>query len=993
MKRYNPKEIEPKWQAKWEADKIYQATEDPAKPKKYVLEYFPYPSGAAMHVGHVRNYAIGDATARFNRMQGYNVLHPMGWDAFGLPAENYAIKHHVSPRAAIDENTERFKEQLMQMGFSYDWSREIDSTDPKYYRWTQWFFLLLFKKGLAYQQESLQWWCPFDKTVLANEQVENGRCWRCGHEVEKKSLKQWFFRITKYADRLLNDLDDLDWSEAIKSMQRNWIGRSSGAEVEFILDKDLHNQDFLFLHAFQDNAESVFWPWLKHELEAKGAKVTALNLPNSSKPNIDEQIKYVMQNYTFTEQTTIVCHSLGGVLALKLLPRIDTTINKLILAGTPLHTDNFKDGVRQPELDDCCDWQFDFDGVKRKAKDIHVLSSTNDHVVPISHGQELAEKLDTTLEEYETTKPHFNGDSEPSLLREIIPSINVFTTRPDTLFGATFLVLAPEHPLVKTITTEEHKQHVNNYLQAVAAKSDIERQNTDIEKTGVFTGAYAINPVNDAKVPIWIADYVLSGYGTGAIMAVPAHDERDWAFAKKFDLPIVRVVKNDAPDDACSHDEGIMINSNDYNDLPSDQAREKIVADLEKQNVAKEEVNYKIRDWLISRQRYWGAPIPIIHCPRDGAVAVPDDQLPVVLPEIKSYEPSGDGRSPLANIPEFVNTTCPKCGGAAQRETDTMDGFACSSWYFLRFADPHNDQAPFDKAKADFWLPVDDYIGGAEHAVMHLLYARFWTKVMYDEKMIDFEEPFTKLRNHGMILAPDGQKMSKSKDNTIEPDSLINQGYGADSIRIMELFIGPWDQAVNWSVEGLGGAFRFLQRLWTLVQEFNEVDMKQTSESSQELLVISHRTIKKVSQDLQAMNFNTAISAMMEEVNELYKIKATDNYVASDWPFALESLLQLLAPFAPHIAEELWQQLGHKGSIHSNEWPKWDDKYLVSQTMTIAIQINGKLRAELELPTDTSEEQVISAAKANERVAAYLDSQQVVKTIYVPKKLVNLVLQ
>jgi leucyl-tRNA synthetase len=809
MQRYNPKDIEPKWQAKWEADKIYQASEDTAKPKKYVLEYFPYPSGAAMHVGHVRNYTIGDAIARFNRMNGFNVLHPMGWDAFGLPAENYAIKHKISPRKAIDENTKRFKEQLIQMGFSYDWSREIDSTDPKYYKWTQWFFLMLFKKGLAYQQEALVNWDPVDKTVLANEQVIDGKAERSGAIVEKKSLNQWFFKITDYADRLLDDLDDLNWSDSIKTMQRNWIGRSKGAEVDFKID----------------------------------------------------------------------------------------------------------------------------------------------------------------------------GSDE---------TIRVFTTRPDTLFGANFMVLAPEHQLVAGITTHEQKAKVEAYVKTAQAKSDIERQETEHEKTGVFTGAYAINPVNDEKIPVWIADYVLGGYGTGAIMAVPAHDERDYQFAKKFELPIVRVIKNAAPDDECTHDEGVMVNSGKYDGMPSEQAREKIVVDLEKASVAEEVVNYKIRDWLISRQRYWGAPIPIIHCPKDGAVAVPEDQLPVVLPDVKSYEPSGDGRSPLANVTEFVNTTCPKCGGPAERETDTMDGFACSSWYFLRFADPHNDKTPFDRDKADFWLPVDDYIGGAEHAVMHLLYARFWTKVMFDEGLIDFEEPFMTLRNQGMILAPDGAKMSKSKNNTIEPDSIIEQGYGADSIRIMELFIGPWNQVANWSVEGMGGAYRFLQRTWTLVQEFNDSDGG--SGESLELQRSVHKTIKKVSQDLHDLSFNTAIAALMECVNDLYHIKAEDNYGSTEWQWALESLTQLLAPFAPHISEELWQQLGQGESVHLSQWPGYDEKYLVQDSITVVIQVNGKLRGEIQIASDASEETVVASAKSHDKVVNYLSGHEIRKTIYVPGKLVNFVI-
>ncbi len=957
MKRYNPKEIEPKWQQAWEEAGIYSATENSHKPKKYILEYFPYPSGAAMHVGHVRNYTIGDATARFNRMRGYNVLHPMGWDAFGLPAENYALKTGITPRKAIDENTARFKRQLVQMGFGYDWSREIDSTDPAYYKWTQWFFLLLYKKGLAYQQESLQWWCPVDKTVLANEQVEAGKCWRCGNDVEKKALKQWFFKITDYADRLLTDLDDLDWSDAIKAMQRNWIGKSKGAEIDF----------------------------------------------------------------------------------------------------------------------------------------------------------------------------NINGSDE---------LIKVFTTRPDTLFGVTFMVLAPEHHIVKSITTKDQKNAVENYIKQAQNKSDIERQETAAEqKTGVFTGAYAINPVNNEKIPIWIADYVLMGYGTGAIMAVPAHDQRDYEFAKAFNLPVKFVVeptfgqaqgddmykksifvvlrnpttnqiivldwgprqerhggnmligggvedgesyqiaaereiveetgyknfkfvkeaefsghgffysntknknmnvsgkgllfdlideekastnldegeKNKfkvtwQPADAVAamlHDgnheafyrylvlnevysgEGVMINSGEYNGMSSAEVRNKIIADLQAKGLAQEKVNFKMRDWLISRQRYWGAPIPMIHCQQCGIVPVPEDQLPVKLPELSKFEPSGDGRSPLANVPDFVNTTCPQCGGKAERETDTMDGFACSSWYFLRFADPHNDTAAFSEDKVEFWLPVDDYIGGAEHAVMHLLYARFWTKVMYDEGLINFTEPFTSLRNQGMILAPDGLKMSKSKGNTIEPDGLIDQGYGADSIRLMELFIGPWNQSANWSVEGMGGTFRFLQRVWTLVQEYIAAGSKNTA-GNKELMVLSHQTIAKVSKDLEAFGFNTAIASLMEHVNALYKIKAKDGFMAKEWAITFEILLKLLAPFAPHITEELWQDLGNESSIHTADWPIHDEKYLVAKSATIVVQVNGKVRANIQIPVDSSQETVEQVAKTDEKVTIYLKNNPK-KVIYVRNKLINFV--
>ncbi len=813
MNRYNPKSFESKWQDEWNKSGIYKAKDNTSKPKKYILEYFPYPSGAAMHVGHVRNYSIGDAIARFSRMQGFEVLHPMGWDAFGLPAENYAIKNKISPAQAISQNTTRFKSQLNQMGFSYDWSREINSTDPKYYRWTQWFFLLLYKKGLAYQQESLQWWCPVDKTVLANEQVEAGLCWRCGNKVEKKSLKQWFFKITDYADRLLEDLDDINWPEAIKSMQRNWIGKSKGALIDFKVD-----------------------------------------------------------------------------------------------------------------------------------------------------------------------------DSDKT--------IQVFTTRPDTIYGATFLVLAPEHELVSSITSKSQKNSVGKYIKDSQAKSDIERQETNREKTGVFSDSYAINPLTGEKIPIWLADYVLVGYGTGAIMAVPAHDERDFEFAKKFNLEIRQVISNNDEVDGVTLGEGSMISSGEFTGLNSADAREKIVEKISAMGIGSEKVNYKMRDWLISRQRYWGAPIPIIYCPKDGVVPVDEDQLPVLLPEIESIEPSGDGRSPLVNVPSFVKTTCPKCGGPAERETDTMDGFACSSWYFLRFADPDNQTVPFDKSKADYWLPVDEYIGGAEHAVMHLLYARFWTKVMYDDGLINFTEPFTTLRNQGMILAPDGSKMSKSKNNTIEPDSLIESGYGADSIRIMELFIGPWNQASNWSVDGLGGSYRFLQRVWKVVGQYIESSKGNLSqEINFNIKKIEHKTIKKVTKDLENLNFNTAVSALMEYVNELYKIKELAGiYKDTAWDQATISLLKLLCPIAPHITEELWHLMGQTESIHLTTWPTFNESIIIDEVFELVVQINGKVRAQLSVATSLGQEELVKLALKADKIIKYTKDKTIVKTIVVPGKLINFVI-
>ena len=812
MKRFDPKSYETKWQEQWLESKIYSAKDNKDLKKKYVLEFFPYPSGAAMHVGHVRNYAIGDVIARSSRMHGFNVLYPMGWDGFGLPAENYAIKNKLSPKVAIKQNTDKFKKQLNQMGFSYDWDREINSTDPDYYKWTQWFFLLLFKKGLAYQQESLQWWCPMDKTVLANEQVENGQCWRCGSVVEKKSLKQWFFKITDYADRLLDDLEDLNWTDSIKNMQRNWIGKSKGAELDFLVE---------------------------------------------------------------------------------------------------------------------------------------------------------------------------NKDS----------FVRVFTTRADTIYGATYLVLAPEHPMVEELITDENRQKVKEYKKATEAKSDIERQETNREKTGVFTGSYAVNPATKEKIPVYISDYVLVGYGTGAIMAVPAHDQRDYDFAMQFNLSIKQVVEGDEKlEDHAIVAEGKMINSGKYDGLPSSEAREKIVADLEHNKTAKEVTNYRMRDWLISRQRYWGAPIPIIHCDDCGAVAVKEEDLPVLLPDMDNFEPSGDGRSPLANDQDFINTKCPKCGKDAKRETDTMDGFACSSWYFLRFADPKNNEKAFEKSLSDLWLPVDEYIGGAEHAVMHLLYARFWTKVMFDEGLINFKEPFTALRNQGMILAPDGNKMSKSKGNTIEPDDLISNGYGADSIRILELFLGPWDQSVNWSTEGLSGTYKFLQRVWNITTKNLDAFKSKEMHADKEIEMLKNKLVMKVTKDIEKMSFNTAIAAMMQFVNEMYLIEAKGNFSKFSFAAALSDLLLVLAPFAPHITEELWHDIGNKESIHLQNWPKYDVKLTQSEKVKLVVQINGKLRDLIEAENNLTDEQIQQLAMNSEKVKPHLSGKTLKKVIVVKNKLVNFVI-
>jgi leucyl-tRNA synthetase len=804
MKRYNPAEIEAKWQQSWLESKLYETTESDARPKKYVAGMFPYPSGAGLHVGHVRNYSIVDVIARYNRQQGYNVMNPIGWDTFGLPAENYAIKTGTPPAISTAENIKNFKNQFLRLGMSIDWSRELNTTDPEYYRWTQWIFTKLFERGLAYQAEREQWWCPFDKTVLANEQVEAGKCWRCGNEVVKKLMKQWFFRITAYADELLDGVDDLDWPEGIKAMQRNWIGRSIGAEVSFAV--------------------------------------------------------------TGSEQ-----------------------------------------------------------------------------------------------------------------------QISVFTTRPDTLYGATFLVLAPEHELVDALTTPAQRDAVDAYVRETNKKSDIERQETNRDKTGVFTGSYAQNPLTGEDIPVWIADYVLTGYGTGAIMAVPAHDERDHAFAERFELPIVEVVSTpDGHDGGCYSGDGPLVNSGPYDGTDSAAAREQIIGHIAREGFGSEKTNYRMRDWLISRQRYWGAPIPIIHCDVDGAVAVPEDQLPVVLPEVANYEPDGSGLGVLGKVEDWVNVTCPTCGGPARRETDTMDGYACSSWYYLRYTDPHNDAAAWDPAKADYWMPIDFYCGG-DHAVSHLLYSRFWTKVFADMNLLGVREPVKRLVYNGYINAPDGLKMSKSKGNVVDPLELIDAGYGADALRTYELFIAPYDLDAAWDPNGIAGTYRFLNRLWTLVQEH----LASIAEADSPVAAV-HKTIKRVTHDLERLSFNTAIAAQMELVNELYKAKHS-GIGGVQWKEALSIAAQLVAPFAPHMAEEIWQLLGNDGSVHIAQWPAWDEALTVEDTVTIVVQMNGKVRAELSLPKAMTKDDLEAAALANDRVKVLLDGREPVRIIVVPGRLVNIV--
>ncbi len=810
MARYPFTEIEKKWQAHWEANKTFRTPLQPdaSKPKYYVLDMFPYPSGDGLHVGHPEGYTATDITVRYKRMRGFNVLHPMGWDSFGLPAENYAIKTGTHPRETTYKNIDRFREQLKSLGFSYDWDREIATTDPAYYRWTQWIFLKLYEKGLAYQAEVPVNWCPELGTVLANEEVINGKSERGGHPVIRKPMRQWMLKITAYAERLLADLEELDWSESIKEMQRNWIGKSEGAEVHFGVD----------------------------------------------------------------------------------------------------------------------------------------------------------------------------GRDE---------TITVFTTRPDTLFGATYMVLAPEHPLVDTITTPAQREAVAKYKEAAARKSDLERTELQKEKTGVPTGAYAINPVNDAKIPVWIADYVLWGYGTGAIMAVPAHDERDYAFAKTFKLPIIEVISGGDIANAAHTGDGKLVNSASakfsINDLNVADAKAKTIAWLEANNLGIRKVNYKLRDWLFSRQRYWGEPFPVIFV--DGvAKPLPEDALPLELPDVASYKPSGTGESPLATITDWLNTTDPATGKPAIRETNTMPQWAGSCWYYLRFIDPRNDRAPVDPGLEQYWMPVDLYVGGAEHAVLHLLYARFWHKVLFDCGVVSTKEPFQKLVNQGMILGEDNQKMSKSRGNVINPDQIVAE-YGADSLRLYEMFMGPLEQSKPWNMRGVEGVFRFLGRVWRFVvnEDTDQLDdrVQAVAPDAAQLKAI-HATIKKAGEDIEGMRYNTAIAAMMEFLNEAYKWEVRPRAV-------IEPLVLILSPFAPHLAEELWARLGHVKSLAYEPWPAFDAVHLVEDQIEIVVQVNGKLRGKLMVARDAGQADVITAAKVDPAVAPHLAGKTIRKEICVPGKLVNFV--
>jgi len=807
-RKYDHLAIEPKWQQYWDKNKTFKVELDPQKPKYYILDMFPYPSGEGLHVGHPLGYTATDILARYKRMQGFNVLHPMGWDAFGLPAEQYAVETGTHPTDTTKKNVKRFKSQIKSLGFSYDWDREINTTDPKYYKWTQWIFLQLYKRGLAYQGEVPVNWCPELGTVLANEEVIDGKSERGGHPVIRKPMRQWVFRITEYAESLLAGLDDVDWPESVKNLQRNWIGRSDGSNVEFEI------------------------------------------------PSINETIR-------------------------------------------------------------------------------------------------------------------------------------VFTTRPDTLFGATYMVLAPEHPLVEKLTNDKAQETITKYVKSAAGKSDLDRGELNKEKTGVFLGTYAINPLNNEEIPIWISDYVLMSYGTGAIMAVPGHDQRDYEFAKKFDLPIVQVVAGSDISSAAFTDTetGTMMNSAtpdgsfSINDLPVKEAIKKTIEYLEKIEKGEKAVEYKLRDWLFSRQRYWGEPFPIIHV--DGEhKAIPEDELPLLLPDVKQYQPTGTGDSPLSAIQDWVNTKDPETGVPARRETNTMPQWAGSCWYYLRFLDPNNEDRPWDTAVEKYWMPVDLYVGGVEHAVLHLLYSRFWHHVLHDLGLVSTREPYKKLFNQGMIQGEDGQKMSKSRGNVINPDDVIEE-YGADSMRLYEMFMGPLDKSKPWSIKGLQGCARFAEKIWRI---YNDTAKHSEQADAKETTQLLHQTIAKVTNDLENMRFNTAISQMMILSNHLQGLDIINIET-------LKTFLLLLNPFIPHMAEELNEQINAFASLSYTTWPEFDVELAKEDLITIAIQVNGKLRGNLQVPAETDDKTLKTEAAKVDGVRKHLEGKKIVKKVLVPGRLVNFVVK
>ncbi|HEX4104059.1 MAG TPA: leucine--tRNA ligase [Candidatus Paceibacterota bacterium] len=991
--RYDPKPIEAKWQKKWREDKVFAAHDDSPKPKYYQLETFPYPSAAGLHMGHPKGFTAEDIHARYMRMKGSEVLYTIGWDAFGLPTENYAIKVGKSPKEVAKENIENFRRQVQFFGFSYDWDREINTSSPEYYKWTQWLFIQLFKKNLAYQREAKVNWCPNDQTVLANEQVVDGKCERCGAEVEERDMVQWFLRITDYADRLLADLKGLDWPAATVKRQEDWIGRSLGTEIDFPLDL---NYRYVLLHGYLGSREKHFFPWLRNELTRRGISFICPELPGPDDPKESEQVQFVLQNIQFNENTVLYGHSLGAVVALKVLEKLDHPIAGLVLSGGFLEP-KFKDHPRPFENN--FNWNFNFEKIKSNVGFIRTLSDLNDTSIPVEQGRLIHEKLDGRLYETVAQVPHFHGQEEPAVLETLLPMITVFTTRPDTIFGATYLVLAPEHNAIKAMWPRiTNQMEVQHYIDTALKKTERMRQEEAREKTGVeIKGVMAINPTNQEAIPLWIADYVLIGYGTGAIMAVPAHDGRDLDFARKFHLPVRPVVspKKDMPvyevKDAYTG-KGYLINSPKFNGMDSDAAK----WEIEKLVGGRGREHFKLRDWSVSRQRYWGAPIPMIHCEKCGLVPVPDDQLPVLLPDDVDYRPKG--KPPLASSPSFMNVKCPNCDGPATRDAETLDTFVDSSWYYLRYADPQNPNAIFDKEKARHWLPVDLYVIGAEHTVLHLLYARFITKFLHDEGYLAFTEPFLKLRHQGLLMGTDGQKMSKSKGNVVNPDEVVGK-FGADVVRLDLMFMGPFEDAHPWDEKGIAGVERFVARVARYGDRVLGVPTGTTDAAIATRAAgvphppagyaadgrgLLHKTIKKVGEDIDGFKFNTAISSLMILMNDL---ESGPPLPRSE--FAM--FVKIIHPFTPHLAQELWARLGNASYLDFEPWPQYDESLITERTITLVLQVNGKVRDAVTADATLTEDAAKALALANEKVKASLAGKTPQKVIYVDKKLVNIV--
>ncbi len=988
MQKYNHKKIEAKWQKYWQAKKTFLAKDFSKKPKKYVLVEFPYPSGEGLHMGHLRPYVAADVYSRFNRMKGNEVIFPMGWDAFGLPAENFAIKKGVHPSVSTKKNVANAKRQIQSWGLSFDWSREVNTTDPNYYKWTQWIFLQFYKAGLAYEATGLINWCPKDKTGLANEEVIDGKCERCGSVVEKKELRQWYLKITAYAEKLLQGLKNLpQWPEPVKLQQENWIGKSVGAEIDFELAK---KSNYVLLHGFKGTPDGVFFPWLKGELEKRGLKYQAPQMPNPENPTEEEQVSFVLQSCKFDENTILFGHSLGCVVAMKVLEKLDKKIGGLVLAGG-FSSPQFKDKTRP--FHNTFNWEFNYEKIKNSAGFVKILSDPNDFAVRIEQGKNLHKNLGGEFFEAPGVEPHFTHSEEPSILRILIPSIKVFTTRPDTIFGATYLVLAPEHPLAGVVAPHvSNSADVLKYIEQAKSKPEMERSAEGKEKTGVeLKGVSVINPATKEKIPVWIADYVIGGYGTGAIMAVPAHDERDFEFAKKYNLPIVPVVSpfmgslgdKTADKSANYTGPGVLVDSGKFTGMKTSEAIPKMAAAFGKLTT-----NYKLRDWVFSRQRYWGEPIPIIHCPKCGIVPVPEKDLPVKLPSVKNYHPTGTGESPLAVIDKWVNVKCPVCKSPAKRETNTMPQWAGSSWYWLRYADPSSKKEFASIKKQKYWTPVDVYFGGMEHTTLHLLYSRFWNLFLHDQGLVSSREPYTMRKPHGLILGPDGEKMSKSRGNVVNPDTIV-KSHGADTLRMYELFLGPHEATVSWNELGHVGVKRFLDRVWLWVCSVpihgrsKDADKSARYTDSDKARRSLNKLTKKISEDLENFRFNTSISAFMEFYNE---VKEETVSLAS-----VKIFLTLLYPFAPHISEELNNILGSKKSLQLEVWPTYDPKMVVDASVEIVVQINGKVKGKVSVATNSNQQTVEQDSRNLTAVKNLLLGQTVKRVIFVQNRLINFV--